>query len=767
MTSADLSFSVIINTTDRAQSLAILLAALEQQSYPHFEVVAVVGPTRDNTLDLLHTYDNRIRILRCPRANLSQSRNIGLQAARGEVVAFIDDDAVPCRNWLWQLRGLFADPTLDATGGDVFLIHPDRPLIQNRLAIASALGEMIDVRSDLLADLPPAGAGRFWAARMMGTNMAYRRSSLLEIGGFDEYFEWVFDDTDLALRLTAAGKRVQPVRAAAVYHVPASSRNRTVFTPLGRWWIQTRAAVYFAIKHGRAAAESRRAVTLRVLHLIHGHWKWLGEVNRAGQIDARHLLTLRSREVEYGLRGLWAGLFQPRRTLAAPLPEPLAGAAPEPLRPFQTASSSLQPQPDPVDGRRPQIQLSEPPLRICLLSGAYPPDQYEGVGRHTNLMARGLFELGHTVHVIARGTREQVTFYDGAYVHRIPTAQNRYDRYRALPNLQSTLNYSHSVHEKVRLLLLNDDVQLVDSPVWQVEGIVTAQSGLLPVVVRPQTAVRQIARLQQTVNDDQRLVGDLEAALIARAAYLVPNSEATVAALRSVYALGPQARYLVVPHGIVPAPEEQLRPFDPSRAAAPRTVLYVGRLEQRKGIQDLFAAIPAVLAQHPDARFIIAGADNSLSDGFQARHGMDYPTYFARRYPVARPAVQFLGHVAEETLQALYQQCDLFVAPSLYESFGLIYLEAMNYAKPVIGCRAGGVPEVVEDGVTGRLVEPEAPAQLAEAIAALLAAPQQLREMGLAGRARLVGRFSYLAMARGFEQVYRAVLQLQADRRGS
>jgi hypothetical protein len=318
----------------------------------------------------------------------------------------------------------------------------------------------------------------------------------------------------------------------------------------------------------------------------------------------------------------------------------------------------------------------------------------------------------------------------------------------------------------VRLLVLNDGVQLVDSPVWLVEGIVTAESGLLPVVVRPQTAVRQIAQLQQMVTDDQRLIGDLEAALIAKAAYLVPNSEATVAALHSVYGLGPQARYLVVPHGIVPAPEEQIRPVAPAHTGAPRTVLYVGRLEQRKGILDLFAAIPSVLARHPNTRFVIAGADNSHADGFQARHGADYPTYFARHYPQARPAVTFLGHVTEETLQSLYQQCDLFVAPSLYESFGLIYLEAMNYGKAVVGCRAGGIPEVVDDGGNGLLVEPEAPAALAEAIVRLLSNPQLLREMGLAGRSRLLERFTYVHMARGFAAAYRTVLQAAHRRSG-
>ncbi len=118
-----------------------------------------------------------------------------------------------------------------------------------------------------------------------------------------------------------------------------------------------------------------------------------------------------------------------------------------------------------------------------------------------------------------------------------------------------------------------------------------------------------------------------------------------------------------------------------------------------------------------------------------------------------------MGRVSDSTLQSLYQSCDLFVAPSLYESFGLIYLEAMNYAKPVIGCQAGGIPEVVDHGVTGLLVEPQAPTAVAEAIVSLLKSPVKLREMGVAGRQRLLEEFTHIQMARNFERVYRAVIQ--------
>jgi glycogen(starch) synthase len=83
----------------------------------------------------------------------------------------------------------------------------------------------------------------------------------------------------------------------------------------------------------------------------------------------------------------------------------------------------------------------------------------------------------------------------------------------------------------------------------------------------------------------------------------------------------------------------------------------------------------------------------------------------------------------------------------------------MNYAKPAIGCQAGGIPEVVDHGVTGLLVEPQAPAALAEAIVSLLKSPVKLRGMGVAGRQRLLEEFTHIQMARNFERVYRAVIQ--------
>jgi glycosyltransferase involved in cell wall biosynthesis len=594
---------------------------------------------------------------------------------------------------------------------------------------------------------------------MMGTNMAFRRAALLEIGGFDEFFEWVYDDSDIALRMAQAGKNIHPVVEAAVYHIPASSRRRVAFSFNLKWWIQTKSAIYMSLKSGPIAGDLPRSIAVRCWQIFHNHWTWSRHLLRERLLTFPQFLVMRGGELASAAIGAAHGLLSPRKLLNPGLRATRSQESPV-IQMFQNAFSARQAAVDPVSGRRAVISLPDPPLRIGLLTSTYPPAHYEGVGRHTHLMAQGLFELGHTVHVITRGEEDRISFYDGAYVHRTTYQLDRYRRRQRFTGLYHALNHSHAVHEKVKSLVLNDGVQIVDTPLWQMNGLVTAASGIVPVVVRLQTAVRQIAAIQQDRDANTRIIEEMERALLRRAAHLIPNSRSTVDTVGRLYDVQRgETDYTIIPHGIVPVPEEEIRPVDPGRNGDTCRVLYVGRLERRKGILDLFEAIPQVLEKVPNVQFTVAGGDNSVHDGFQRENGMDYATFFSKRYREFLPRVRFMGTVSEETLHDLYQSCDLFVAPSLYESFGLIYLEAMNYAKPVIGCRSGGVPEVVDHGVTGLLAEPGASASLAEAMVSLLQSPIRLQEMGLAGRQRLLERFTHLQMARSFAQVYRLVVQ--------
>jgi glycosyltransferase involved in cell wall biosynthesis len=120
--------------------------------------------------------------------------------------------------------------------------------------------------------------------------------------------------------------------------------------------------------------------------------------------------------------------------------------------------------------------------------------------------------------------------------------------------------------------------------------------------------------------------------------------------------------------------------------------------------------------------------------------------------------VHFLGW--REDAGALMAQLEIFVAPSLWEGFGLVFLEAMAQACPVIASRVSSIPEVVEDGVTGLLVPPNDAASLAEAIQSLLDDPSRAQAMGTAGRARLQTHFSEQKMIEQTAALYRNVIQL-------
>ena len=113
--------SVIINTLNRGDMLSKVLTSLQWLKYEgDFEVIVVNGPSTDNTASVLEEWNGRIRVGQCEVANLSVSRNIGINMARGEYVVFIDDDAYPEPEWLEQMIAPFDSPYVGAVGGIVF-----------------------------------------------------------------------------------------------------------------------------------------------------------------------------------------------------------------------------------------------------------------------------------------------------------------------------------------------------------------------------------------------------------------------------------------------------------------------------------------------------------------------------------------------------------------------------------------------------------------------------------------------------------------------
>jgi glycosyltransferase involved in cell wall biosynthesis len=207
----------------------------------------------------------------------------------------------------------------------------------------------------------------------------------------------------------------------------------------------------------------------------------------------------------------------------------------------------------------------------------------------------------------------------------------------------------------------------------------------------------------------------------------------------------PPDRWAVIPNAV--AEESFARRLDPSARAAledgsGRAIAVVpARLDVQKGHADLLEA-----ARHlPDVRFLCVG-DGDLLQDLKDR----------ARVLGVEDRVSWLGFRTD--IDELLGSCDLVVLPSLYEGFPLALIEAMAAGKPVVATDIGGTRELVVDGVTGLLVPPAAPRELAEAVKKVLgdrALADRLRE---AGRARAEQHFGSLAMVRAVRGEYEALL---------
>ena len=190
-------------------------------------------------------------------------------------------------------------------------------------------------------------------------------------------------------------------------------------------------------------------------------------------------------------------------------------------------------------------------------------------------------------------------------------------------------------------------------------------------------------------------------------------------------------------------PEEPARPQDSGQ-----TVLFVGRLAEKKGVEYLVRAFPDVLACHPNARLLVVGDGpcrgelETLSSQLQLQD-----------------SIRFAGAQPPAAVPQFYQSSRLFVGPSVVarsgdtEAFGLVFAEAMAAGLPVVGTAVGGIPEVVIAGRTGLVVEPQSPGSLAAAINRLLDSPTEAGRMGALGRRWVRRKFDWRQVARGYAHV--------------
>lgn len=212
------------------------------------------------------------------------------------------------------------------------------------------------------------------------------------------------------------------------------------------------------------------------------------------------------------------------------------------------------------------------------------------------------------------------------------------------------------------------------------------------------------------------------------------------------------------------------------RAGRRRRILFVGRISPEKGVHTLLEAFGRLGERIDDVDLDIAGPHAALSRDFlislsseqrvrdllrfyDEETTCNYRAHLERivARDGLRDRVRFLGNVSHKDLLGLYRGADIVVNPSLSESFGMSVVEGMACGVPIVGTRVGGMCETILDGATGILVEPEAPEELASALASILLDPNLAAAMGVAGRRRAIEHYSWRARAERLAELYESL----------
>jgi hypothetical protein len=266
-----LSVSVIVVSRGRPALLQRCLTGLGQLFHPKFEIVVVADPPGCESVTQMGWAD-RIKLIEFDEANISKARNLGIAASGGEVVAFIDDDAVPEPTWLTYLAEPFAAPDVAQTGGTV--LGRNGITRQWPVRAVDALGATRTLEEPgRLPFRPDVAVGE--AVKTEGTNMAFRRDVITRSGGFDSAFAFYLDETDVNYRLRDHETVVVPL--AQVHHGFAGSARRQAHRgPTDLTQIGASTAIYLR-KHtapeshefgkNRAYSEQKRRL---LSHMIQG-----------------------------------------------------------------------------------------------------------------------------------------------------------------------------------------------------------------------------------------------------------------------------------------------------------------------------------------------------------------------------------------------------------------------------------------------------------------------------------------------------------------
>lgn len=391
---------------------------------------------------------------------------------------------------------------------------------------------------------------------------------------------------------------------------------------------------------------------------------------------------------------------------------------------------------------------------IGFVSQEYPEETgWGGIGTYTHEAAHGLAKRGHKITVISRALSSRKTYEesDGVHVYRILPSLNpgklpffwRLNRFWE--------GYRFEVSKTLGELMRKIPLDILETPDTGAELLAfqILHRKKPPVVVRLHSADRIAGVFSGRKKWRDYINHAAEIQMMRRASAISAPSEAAVSGQDPKFSL-PQKPCAVIYN---PVNTDLFRPVVTGSKNSLFEILYLGRMEELKGADILMQAIPEICKNIPEARITFAGAGMGKSDDAPPER------MIAAWLPKElHGRVRILKRIPHEELTEIYAQAAICVVPSRWEQFGYSCAEAMASGKAVIASRAGALPELIEDGVSGILIPPADPAALAEAVGRLFKDAPLRKSLGEAARRRAVENFSYDVVLPQHETFYRNII---------
>ena len=716
-----MNVSIIINTYNRHSQLRACLENLRHLKYKLFEVVVVNGPSTDETEIVCQEFGDSLKYCLCPEANLSMSRNIGIAAAAGDICAFIDDDALTHSDWLSNIVSEYTSEKIWAVGGYTMdhtgLSYQATAVLCDRFGKDYPVYSGIDTESFCFPGSPLYPS-------LLGTNSSFRKNKLFEIGGFDENFAYFLDETDVCLRLVDAGGMIKYNPKAIIFHRYAASHLRDHENIPKSRYQPLKSQSYFMHRHA-AGIYTNEQISIKISELSDATKKanhWLCENNRINT----HTLKIFNSEVDSALKEGFD------------------------LANKEQQSSNLNTKNTEQSGNFTSFNKFKNSLRIAFICRNYPPTDTAGIARWTHTLCNGMAHEGCQVYVICQAVDHPcVDFINGVWEYRIQCeSQGHLSELCSMIDLPSqNLDWSASAYAALEQIGF-DNLDVISAPIWEIEGLITQLASPIPVVTSLHTTY-QLARPYKPdwINrpfynyGHVQKICDAENTMFELSKCLLANSKSIIADIEHEYKVSINEKSILIPHGVDDVSISETVNNDKLTSY----VLFVGRKETRKGYDTALKA--AMICAHSNSsirfRFVGSACDDVISLGAQS----NIPASLDDRISIE-------GYLSEDELNDAYRECSIFMAPSRYESFGLVAVEAMRYSKAVIVGKSGGLAEVIEHGVDGYHVDPDDSEELAKIILDLWERDDLRNKLGIAARKSYENKYTTDIMVKNAINAY-------------